>query len=106
MNTKSTLLNFRSTKTEQTFYNGRSTTKLSGEIRRLTDSEMQAKREKGLCYRCADKWSPGHRCRKKKLSILVTSDDILTKDEEEEEPTRQAEASLEVAEITSNIEVS
>ena len=60
MNTKSTLSNSRSTKTKQTFYNGGSTTKLLGEIRRLTDSETQAKREKGLCYRCDDKWSPGH----------------------------------------------
>ena len=37
---------------------------------------------------------------------MVTSDDILTKDGEEEEPIGQAEASLEVAEITGNIEVS
>ena len=60
MNTKSTLSNSRSTKTKQTFYNGGSTTKLLGEITRLKDSETQAKREKGLCYRCDDKWSPGH----------------------------------------------
>ena len=89
MNTKSTMSNSGSTKIEQTFYNGGSTTKPLGEIRRMTNSEMQAKREKGLCYSCDNKWSPGHQCWKKELSILVTFDDILTKDEEEGEPTGQ-----------------
>lgn len=33
------------------------------------------KREKGLCYRCDDKWSVGHRCRRKEPSVLVTQED-------------------------------
>ncbi|XP_057252042.1 uncharacterized protein LOC130592021 [Beta vulgaris subsp. vulgaris] len=43
-----------------------------GEIRRLTERELQEKKEKGLCFRCDDKWTIGHRCRKKELSVLLT----------------------------------
>ncbi|PWA61664.1 Ankyrin repeat-containing protein [Artemisia annua] len=31
-------------------------------FRRLMDSELQAKKAKGLCYRCDNKFAPGHRC--------------------------------------------
>nr|AEV42261.1 hypothetical protein [Beta vulgaris] len=42
-----------------------------GEIRRLSEKELQHKRERGLCFRCDDKWSVGHRC-KKELSVLLS----------------------------------
>lgn len=32
------------------------------EIKRLTESELQEKRAKGLSYRCDRKWAVGHRC--------------------------------------------
>lgn len=32
----------------------------SGNFCRLTEAEIKAKRAKGLCYRCDDKFSPGH----------------------------------------------
>ena len=57
-----------------------------GEVRRLTESEAQRKREKGLCYRCDDKWAPGHRCRKKELSVLLTQDERDDKGDETELP--------------------
>nr|ACY01928.1 hypothetical protein [Beta vulgaris] len=50
-----------------------------GEIRRLSEKELQYKREHGLCFRCDEKWAIGHRCKKKELSIL------LGHEEEEEE---------------------
>lgn len=37
----------------------------------MTDKELQNKREKGLCFRCDDKWSLGHRCRRRELSVLL-----------------------------------
>lgn len=52
-----------------------------GQVPRLTDKELQVKREKGLCYRCDDKWSLGHRCKRKELSVLLTCE----KDDEETE---------------------
>ena len=51
----------------------------TGEIKRLTEKELQDKRAKGLCYRCDAKWMVGHRCRKKELSVLLI-------EEEEEGP--------------------
>lgn len=37
--------------------------KSGGEMRRLTDKELQEKRARGLCIRCDEKWSMGHRCK-------------------------------------------
>lgn len=37
---------------------------------------MQARRDKGLCYRCDEKYSPGHRCKNKELWLLVFSDEM------------------------------
>ncbi|XP_057251720.1 uncharacterized protein LOC104883522 isoform X2 [Beta vulgaris subsp. vulgaris] len=42
-----------------------------GEIRRLSEKELQFKRANGLCFRCDDKWVAGHRCKNKELSILL-----------------------------------
>ncbi|GMY21740.1 hypothetical protein FCV25MIE_16981 [Fagus crenata] len=33
-------------------------------IRRLSPSELQQMRDKGLCYNCNEKFHPGHRCKK------------------------------------------
>lgn len=43
--------------------------------RRLSDREFQEKREKGLCYRCDEKWRMGHVCKRKELSVLIVNDD-------------------------------
>ena len=34
------------------------------DFKRLTQSEMQARRDKGLCYNCDERFAPGHRCKK------------------------------------------
>ncbi|KAA0037088.1 ty3-gypsy retrotransposon protein [Cucumis melo var. makuwa] len=44
--------------------------------RRWTDSELQARKEKGLCYRCDEPFSKGHRCKNKKLHLFVVADDL------------------------------
>lgn len=38
---------------------------------RLTDAELQTKRDKGLCYRCDGKYSVGHRFLNRELQVLV-----------------------------------
>ncbi|XP_043725548.1 uncharacterized protein LOC122672115 [Telopea speciosissima] len=54
------------------------------ELRKLTrkgggnwkgGAELQAKRDKGLCYNCEEKFSPGHRCKVKQLLMLTSNDD-------------------------------
>lgn len=53
----------------------------------MTDSEMCAKREKGLCYRCDKKFSPRHRCKKKELQELV----VTVEQEVDDEGGKEAE---------------
>ncbi|KAH9650018.1 hypothetical protein KPL70_026202 [Citrus sinensis] len=81
------------------------TARLSGEIRRLSDSELQKKREKGLCYRCDEKWAPGHRCKKKELTVLLTYD-MDEAEHEEAEGSGEVDPELETAEINQVVEVS
>lgn len=69
--------------------------KWSSEVRRLSDKEFQEKRSKGLCFRCDDKWSIGHRCKKRELSVLLMEGD-------EEETWDEATNSI-VEEVTNEV---
>ena len=79
--------------------------RLANEVQRLSESEAQRKREKGLCYRCDEKWSPGHGCKWRELSILLTMDESDSVGEEVE-PTEEAKKELEAAEMNQMIDVS
>ena len=65
-------------------------TKIAGKIvgdtkvpfKRLTDAEFADKRAKGLCYRCDERFGPGHRCPDKGLRCLQV---ILEPGEETDE---------------------
>ncbi|KAH7670301.1 Retrotransposon gag domain-containing protein [Dioscorea alata] len=39
-------------------------------IKRLSTAEMRESREKGLCYNCDEKFSPGYKCKTQKLFLL------------------------------------
>ncbi|XP_024018362.1 uncharacterized protein LOC112090683 [Morus notabilis] len=56
-------------------------------FKRMTDEEYQRRRAKGLCYRCDEKFSPGHRCKNRQLQVLLVSES----DAEEEENAEEAE---------------
>lgn len=45
-------------------------------FKHLTYLELQAKKEKGLCFLCDEKYSIGYRCKNKELLVLVVSDAI------------------------------
>ncbi|TYK13876.1 Ty3/gypsy retrotransposon protein [Cucumis melo var. makuwa] len=48
-----------------------------GPTKRLSDAEFQARREKGLCFRCGEKYFAGHRCKlkeHKELRMLVVKE--------------------------------
>lgn len=64
-----------------------------GDVRRLNEKELQEKRANGLCFRCDGKWSIGHKCQRKELSVLLTQDEGLI---EEESGTTVVEADGEV----------
>lgn len=81
------------------------TARFSGEVRRLSDSELQRKRERGLCYKCDEKWAPGHACKRKELGVLVTHD-VEENERCKAEETEVLEAELETAELNQVVEVS
>ncbi|CAM8940485.1 unnamed protein product [Rhodiola kirilowii] len=43
-------------------------------IKRLSSAEMAARREKGLCYNCDEKYGPGHRCKPRFQCFLIEED--------------------------------
>ncbi|WVZ01419.1 hypothetical protein V8G54_027488 [Vigna mungo] len=44
-------------------------------IKRLTETEMQARREKNLCYNCDEQYTRGHRCKSQFLLLVSTEPD-------------------------------
>ncbi|KAL5715477.1 hypothetical protein ACHQM5_017290 [Ranunculus cassubicifolius] len=47
-------------------------------IKRLSPSEIQERRSKGLCYNCDDVWSIKHKCKAKQLFLIVGDYDDTT----------------------------
>ncbi|KAJ9553590.1 LOW QUALITY PROTEIN: hypothetical protein OSB04_017635 [Centaurea solstitialis] len=55
--------------------------------RRLTSSEMQQRREKGLCYFCDERFKPGHRCNpRQSLLVLEEMEENENLIDEKEDP--------------------
>lgn len=42
-----------------------------GSSRLLSDAEILRRRELGLCYKCAEKYSPNHICKNKHLQVIL-----------------------------------
>uniref|UniRef100_A0A2N9H8H7 RNA-directed DNA polymerase n=1 Tax=Fagus sylvatica TaxID=28930 RepID=A0A2N9H8H7_FAGSY len=68
-------------------------------FKKLSWGEMQARREKGLCYNCDEKFAPGHRCKTQQIYMLEVvgeheSESDETAEEEANETTLQPEISL------------
>ncbi|KAL2230104.1 UNVERIFIED_CONTAM: Transposon Ty3-G Gag-Pol polyprotein [Sesamum indicum] len=55
--------------------------------RYLTEAEVRAKREKNLCYRCDEPYTPGHRCKYRQVYMLL--EDEGAKECEENEQGKQ-----------------
>ncbi|CAA0811134.1 Unknown protein, partial [Striga hermonthica] len=68
------------------------------EVKRLTEDEMARRREKGLCFRCEEKYTPGHRCKQNYLIEFVDLDD--------EEPMIEVEREAEVEVLDDEAEIS
>nr|GEV07196.1 hypothetical protein [Tanacetum cinerariifolium] len=54
-------------------------------IRRLSNNEARKRREKGLCYYCDDKYTPGHKCSKPQFCMIGDAEET-----ENENPTNDA----------------
>ncbi|KAJ1379359.1 Retrotransposon gag domain [Sesbania bispinosa] len=53
-------------------------------FKKLTDAEFQEKSRKGLCFRCDEKFGPGHVCKNKQLHVLILNEECMEEEEEEE----------------------
>ncbi|CAA0843125.1 Unknown protein, partial [Striga hermonthica] len=63
-------------------------------VKQLTFEEMRRRREKVLCYKCEERFTPGHQC---KQYFLI---DVIEEDEEEayeDQPKQQVKEDLEIS---------
>ncbi|KAL0423984.1 UNVERIFIED_CONTAM: hypothetical protein Sradi_0933200 [Sesamum radiatum] len=44
--------------------------------RRLSPTELQERRTKGVCFNCDEKFGPGHRCKAKQFMLLLLDDPL------------------------------
>ncbi|CAA0829951.1 Unknown protein, partial [Striga hermonthica] len=56
-------------------------TRTTSNYRRLTEDEIQRRREKGLCFTCNEKFAPGYKCKGKEIFVLESEEE-----REEEKP--------------------
>ena len=54
-------------------------------FKRLTETKIQDKRGKGLCFQCNRRFSLGHQCKDKSLQVLTLCDKDEGREEAEEE---------------------
>ena len=74
-------------------------------FKRITESEIQNKRAKGLCFRCDEKFTPGHRCKDRSLQVLTVCDDGEDKSlagEDEEDVEVEEHPHLDSIEVSLN----
>ncbi|XP_026445569.1 uncharacterized protein LOC113346219 [Papaver somniferum] len=71
-------------------------------IKHLIPAQIQARRDKGLCYNCDVFYKPGHRCKTQQLFMLVASDEdnssppIDDSEEEAASPTTSGDTTMEI----------
>ena len=84
------------------------TNKFQPSFKRFSDVELQRRRERGLCYKCDEKFHPGHLCKNKELQVLVFQDmeagDVNQVEEEELiiEPREGMEGPIVAVEVALN----
>ncbi|GJY03101.1 ankyrin repeat-containing protein [Tanacetum coccineum] len=76
------------------------TTSKGDNFRRMTESEIKDRRAKGLCFRCEEKYTPGHRCASSTLQVLLVdeSDEAEERDLNFKSWNREAKASMDALE--------
>ncbi|KAK4567431.1 hypothetical protein RGQ29_003280 [Quercus rubra] len=52
---------------------------------------MQARRDKGLCYNCDEKFVPGHKCKNQQVYMLETMLELEDVEENKEAATRETQ---------------
>lgn len=63
-------------------------------IRKLTQTEFQAKKAQGLCYHCDNKFHSGHKCLKKQALLLLLDDEPEPPDPLSSEPAQPEDPTI------------
>ena len=85
------------------------TNKFQSSFKRFSDAELQRRKERGLCYKCDEKFHPGHRCKNKELQVLVFQDmetgdfDQVEEEGLTTEPREGTEGPIKVMEVALNL---
>ncbi|CAA0811867.1 Unknown protein, partial [Striga hermonthica] len=69
-------------------------------VRRLSPEEVKRRREKGLCFKCEEKFTPGHQCKKAFVIEVANPDDEEVEVEEESHQEDEIETLSEEPEIS------
>ncbi|XP_042992260.1 uncharacterized protein LOC122318738 [Carya illinoinensis] len=75
------------------------------EIKKLSSEEVQERIKKGLCFKCGDKWGPGHKCKAAQALFMFedeSSDDESESSQEEETEEIEYGGTPEEAELSLN----
>ncbi|MDV3193970.1 MAG: hypothetical protein Q8835_02855 [Sweet potato little leaf phytoplasma] len=81
------------------------TTTHKGVVRRLSESEYWAKRDKGLRFKCDEKFTRGHRCKQKELNVFLFQD-IVEDNEEVIEVEDEEQVTMQSVEVAEAVELS
>ena len=73
--------------------------------KRLTEVELQDPRDKGICYRCDEKFFVGHWCKNKQLHVLLVEEDDVEKGTETREWEQDQLVLSDGAELSLNLVV-
>ncbi|XP_077224918.1 uncharacterized protein LOC143858163 [Tasmannia lanceolata] len=68
-------------------------------MKKLTHDEMKARRDRGLCYNCDERYTPGHRCKRQQIFMLDLEEDG-SDGEELVEPEQQISGESEEPQIS------
>ncbi|CAA0808261.1 Unknown protein, partial [Striga hermonthica] len=68
-------------------------------VRRLSPEEVKRRREKGLCFKCEEKFTPGHQCKQAFVIEVANPDDAEVEVEEESHQEDEIETFSEEPEI-------
>ena len=67
-------------------------------IQKITSTQMEERRKKGLCYYCDEKWQPKHKCKGLKLFMIDEVQEVIQGESVEVDVT--ADIQLDQADIT------
>ncbi|CAM8908260.1 unnamed protein product [Rhodiola kirilowii] len=70
--------------------------------RKMTEADVESRRTRGLCYRCDERWMPGHKCKAAALKIILVGDDDSDDEGLRADEETKARSNLELVEVSLN----